>query len=208
MNLRSRTWESGGSLLLCLEFSAPIPAFWRNPSGADRSSRFSPPTCHSLRIWLSRPAIPDRPGRLSSSRPLLRGSDAPECKEGAAFHGLVQRHPVSDAPHSVFRKKFIRIIPEARHQALQLSGHHVINPQFIDPRRFCHRVTLFLPSAFGPLPAHCKNALSITAAVPPGTKTAQDTPRSHVRLLIRRILAKSRAASQKLQGKNHVGAPT
>jgi hypothetical protein len=55
-------------------------------------------------------------------------------KERAAFHGLVQRRPVGNTLHSMFRKELIRIVSEAGHEAVQLSGDHVINTQFIDLR--------------------------------------------------------------------------
>ena len=55
-------------------------------------------------------------------------------KEGAAFHGLIQRRPVCKTLHSVFRKELIRIISEAGHEAFQLSWDCVINPQFIHLR--------------------------------------------------------------------------
>jgi hypothetical protein len=43
-------------------------------------------------------------------------------KERAAFHGLVQRCPVSNALHSMFRKERICMFSEARNKTVQLSG--------------------------------------------------------------------------------------
>ena len=43
-------------------------------------------------------------------------------KERAAFQGLVQRRPVGNTLHSMLRKELIRMVSEAGHEAVQLSG--------------------------------------------------------------------------------------
>src|SRR5437773_700149 len=72
----------------------------KNRSASRRSNQFSRPVCHVLRTWLSRSSIPDRPGRLASSRPPPRGSDALECKRTCCFS---RARPVpSSSQHSSY----------------------------------------------------------------------------------------------------------
>src|SRR6516225_2010876 len=130
-------WASGGGLpVIEISRSADVRsvAAGKNRSASRRSNQFSPPVCHSLRTWLSRSSIPDRPGRLSSSRPPPRGSDAPECKRTCCFSRV--RPAPSSTQHCSFHVSQ-RVYPYSLgsgHEAVQLSGHHVINTQFIDLR--------------------------------------------------------------------------
>jgi hypothetical protein len=60
-------------------------AVGENRSALSTWNRSSPPVGRSLRTWLSRSSIPDRPEKLSSSRPPPRGLDVPGCKRTCCF---------------------------------------------------------------------------------------------------------------------------
>jgi len=130
----------------------------KNRSASRRSNQFSPPVCPSLRTWLSPFAIPDHPGRLSSSRSPPRGSDAPECKrrccfsrahpapsstQDSSFHVSQRAYPYSlgSGPQGFPAFLGLRDKSAIHTPSLILSSHH-----------------LLFSSAFGIPIAACRNA--------------------------------------------------
>src|SRR6516225_2969579 len=185
-------WASGGGLpVIEISRSAGLRsvAAGKNRSASRRSNRFSPPVCHSLRTWLSQSSIPDRPGRPSSSRPPLRGSDAPECKrtccfsrarpapsgtQHCSFHVSQRAYPYSfgSGPRGCLAFREPRDKYAIHRPSLILSWRHL---------------GVLLP--FGLPIAACRNARSIASAMPTDSNTDRGAARNHVRLFTRRILA-------------------
>src|SRR5262249_17431019 len=147
---------SDGKKLLHQSADLRSAAAGKNRSVSRRSNQFSPPVCHSLRTWLSRSSIPDRPGRLSSSRPLPRGSDAPECKRTCCF--LRARPAPSSKQHSSFHVSQ-RAYPYSRGSGPRdcpaFPGPHdkyaIRRPSLILSSRHLGASPLHSDSRFGPL---------------------------------------------------------
>src|SRR5262245_14117463 len=144
----SRGWRcphwslvTAASLFIGISRSADLRsvAAGKNRLASRRSNQFSPPVCHSLRTWLSRFSIPDRPGTSSSSRPPPHGSDAPECKRGCYFSRV--RPALSSRQHFSFH-----VLQRAYPYSLG-SGPRG-SPAFRGPRDKCaiHRPSLILSS--------------------------------------------------------------
>src|SRR5215472_17150837 len=134
-------WRAAASS--CIEISRSADprsvAVWKNRSASRRSNQFSPPVCHSLRTWLTRFSIPDRPGTSSNSRLPPHGSDAPECKRVCYFSRV--RPALSSRRHFSFH-----VLQRAYLYSLG-SGPRGF-PAFRGPRNKCaiHRPSLILSS--------------------------------------------------------------
>src|SRR5579862_9678586 len=136
-------------------------AAWKNRQVTRRLNQFSPQVCHSLRTWLSRSSIPDRPGRLSSSRPPPRGSDAPECKRSCCF---------SRAPPALSSRQYSSFHVLQRAYPYSLGSGPQGYPAFRGPRDkyAIHRPSLVLSSRhLGVSPPHSESRLGFVVTPAP-----------------------------------------